>query len=415
MSDIPSGVATQSAQNMKTGNFGDGSSSPSGAGAQPPAGSSLSVPLPVARPHSADGTRKRGWWERNLKMLKTMAVWASFFAVLYFFRSFLTLIFITFIMAYTMNSLITYLGQRWDKPRGRVVLVVYGMLCLVVTGMGMIVIPKVYQEGKLLSSELPLAKEKALASVRAFTQDPDYSKFIEGIGLEETIRERFGELVQSFSLFLQALFRTSFHFLLSIIFSFLILWDFERLEREVKGLETTRLSYVYRVLSPSFQQFGSILGRAFEAQIIIACVNTFLTLIGLTFLGIPSKLFLSVFVFICSFIPVLGVFISSAPICLLAYKAEGIFLVIYGAILIMVIHFIEAYILNPRIVGAHLSLHPFIAVTILVIGEYLFGIWGLLLGVPVSVFLYNMLVVLPAVANRPKGRGEEPKNLPVTA
>lgn len=382
-------------------------------------GAVLPVTAPSLPTAPGEPPRNKGWWARNLKFLKSLAAWASLFALFYFFRSFLTLIFITFIMSYTLNSLITYLGQRWDWTRGTVVLVVYGMLCLVVTGMGMIVIPKVYQEGKLLSYELPLAKEKALASIRAFTEDPEYSKFIEGIGLEEAVRDRFGMMVQSFSTFLQALFRTSFHFLLSIIFSFLILWDLERLEREVKGLESTRLAYFYKVLSPSFQQFGSILGKAFEAQIIIACVNTILTLIGLTFLGIPSKLFLSVFVFICSFIPVLGVFISSAPICLLAYKTEGIFLVFYGMVLIAVIHFIEAYILNPRIVGAHLSLHPFIAVTILVVGEYLFGVWGLLLGVPVSVFLYNMLVVLPASSQRPKGRPEtrpdEPKNLPATA
>ena len=362
-----------------------------------------------------EDARNRPWWTRHLKKLKALAVWGGLFGLLYYFRSFLTLFFITFIMAYTMNSLILYVCQRWNKPRGQVVIIAYVLLCLVVTGMGMIVIPKVYQEGRLLSMELPLAKEKALANIRAFTEDPDYSKFIEGIGLEETSRDYLGGLVQGATIFVQTLVRTSFHFVLSIIFSFLILWDLERLEREVRGLESTRVSYIYRVLSPSFQQFGSILGKAFEAQIIIACVNTILTLIGLTILGIPSKLFLSVFVFVCSFIPVLGVFISSVPICLLAYKSQGVFLVLYGVMLIAVIHFIEAYILNPRIVGAHLSLHPFVAVMILVIGEYLFGVWGMLLGVPVSVFLYNMLIVLPPGARRPMGRDPDRKNLPATA
>lgn len=373
-----------------------------------------SLPIPKAKVGASDGERTKNWFGRHARRLRLFGIWVGFFGLLYFFRSFISLVFITFIMSYVMNSLINYLcGRLPEWPRGGVIFLAYSILGLAVVGMGMIVIPKVYHEGKIFSVEFPIAKEKLLNAIRPYTQDSDYSKIIEGAGLEEAIRERFGDLVQSFSLFLQALFRTSFHFILSMIFSFLILWDSDRLARDTQGLETTRLGYIYRALAPSLTQFGSILGKAFEAQIIIAWANTILTLIGLTFLGVPSKLFLSVFVFICSFIPVLGVIISSVPICLLAYKEEGLFLVFYSGCLIAVIHFIEAYILNPRIVGAHLALHPFVAVCILVLSENLFGVWGLLLGVPGAVFLYNVLVWVPPAPPRRKDILLDEKKVPV--
>ncbi len=66
-----------------------------------------------------------------------------------------------------------------------------------------------------------------------------------------------------------------------------------------------------------------LLGRAIEAQAAIAVINTVLTLVGLLLLGIPLVAMLSVIVFVCSFVPVLGVFISTTPIVLVALNAGG--------------------------------------------------------------------------------------------
>jgi len=339
---------------------------------------------------------RKPWLLRHGKRIKAALIWTGFFLFLYLMSNFFSLIFLTFILSYTINSLVKFCCGKLTWPRWVIVVMIYSVLAVIIFGVGMIIFPKVYQEGKTLSQEIPETKDKLLAKIRDLMEDKDFSMFVEGAGLEEALRGRFSSIVQSVTVFLQNLFRTSFHLLLSFIFSFLILWDFDRFSREVTSLKDTRLGKIFKILSPKLVQFGDILGRAFEAQIIIAMANTLLTLIGLTYLGISSKLFLSVIVFFCSFIPVLGVFISSIPICLLAWKAGSIYLVLSSILLITIIHIIEAYILNPRIVGGHFSLHPFIAVSILVFSEYCFGIWGLLLGVPCAVFLYQSLIVIPA-------------------
>ena len=56
--------------------------------------------------------------------------------------------------------------------------------------------------------------------------------------------------------------------------------------------------------------------------------------------------------------------------------------------MILVIHAIEAYILNPRIYGHHLRMNPVLTLIILVICGKLFGPWGLILGIPVFNYVF---------------------------
>ena len=64
--------------------------------------------------------------------------------------------------------------------------------------------------------------------------------------------------------------------------------------------------------------------------------------------------------------------------------------------MIAIVHIVEAYILNPRIVSAVLKINPILTLIILYIGYSLFGVWGVLLGVPVSVYIYRYLLLAPA-------------------
>ncbi len=181
-------------------------------------------------------------------------------------------------------------------------------------------------------------------------------------------------------------------FLLSLLFSFLIVLDLPNLGRGARHLHDTRLQFVYDEVSENVLYFGRVLGRALEAQLMIAVVNTILTAIGLYFLGLPNLAFLSMVVFVCSFIPVAGVFISSVPIFLTALTVGGFRLMLLGMGFITIIHVIEAYILNPRLYGAHLRMNPVLVLGILVISEHLFGLWGLVLGVPVVSFVAKYII-----------------------
>ncbi len=187
----------------------------------------------------------------------------------------------------------------------------------------------------------------------------------------------------------------AFHLILSIFLSFIIVMDIPRLRRGVELLAHSRVQRLYREIVPGLASFGSLMGRAFQAQAIIAIVNTGLTLLALVILGVGNRAFLCSIVFVCSFIPVAGVFISSVPIALVGLQMEGggigLALQLIGAIVI--IHLLEAMVFNPKILGDMLHLHPLLVLIILTVGGHYFGVWGLLLGVPVCVHVIRNVIL----------------------
>lgn len=177
-------------------------------------------------------------------------------------------------------------------------------------------------------------------------------------------------------------------FLLALLFSFLIVFDLPNLTEHVRSLERTRLKFIYVEVADGIYNFSRVLGQALEAQFFIALVNSLLTAIGIVIIGLGSHVaFLSMIVFLCSFIPVVGVFVSSVPICLIALQLMGLKTMIFAIIMITVIHLVEGYILNPRIYGSRMRINPVIVLFILTIAGKLFHIWGLVLGVPVFSYI----------------------------
>jgi len=190
-------------------------------------------------------------------------------------------------------------------------------------------------------------------------------------------------------------FTFGFTLLLSVFFSFIIVWDIPKLGRTVRRLENSRVSDFYREIAPGLVSFGSLMGRAFRAQAVIAVINTLLTLTVLSLFGVQNRAFLCTIVFLCSFIPVVGVIFSSVPIALMALQQSGggIGLALIMIAAVIVIHFIETTILNPKVMGDMLKLHPLLVLIILVVGEHFFGVLGLLLGVPVCVYIFRYVIL----------------------
>ena len=182
---------------------------------------------------------------------------------------------------------------------------------------------------------------------------------------------------------------------LSFLLSFFIVFDLTKMRRGVRRLQSSRVKDFYLEIAPGLISFGRLIGRAFQAQAVIAFFNTVLTFLLIRILGIDNPLFLCVIVFVCSFIPVLGVVLSSLPIAIIAIAQPdgGIGLAFLAVVGVLLIHLIEAWILNPKILGDMLHLHPVMVLAILAIGEHFFGVWGLLLGVPVIVYILRFVIL----------------------
>ncbi|CAI5482152.1 unnamed protein product [Closterium sp. Yama58-4] len=172
--------------------------------------------------------------------------------------------------------------------------------------------------------------------------------------------------------------------LVSLILSAMIVWDLPSLARGMQSLQTSRFAPIYDELAPVVLTFGRIFCRALEAQSLIAVVNTALTFLGMMLLNIHGLLVLSAVVFVFSFVPVAGVVISTVPMGLVALSEGGVVKVVLVVLMVVLMHALEAYILNPAIYSAHLKLHPILTLAVLLIAEHAMGVWGLLVAVPLT-------------------------------
>jgi predicted PurR-regulated permease PerM len=329
-------------------------------------------------------------------------IWGAFLLVLWLLRDFFALIFVTFVFAFVSSSLAKLLGRPFPslgwKPR--VVCVFLGFL-LLWTLIGWLFVPQVKAGAVTLTAvveDFP-SRWREKIQPELVREHAWYRWILEQLGVEELavpaepVRAWLLEHAPGFITDAVSLVAGTVSLLfLATLFSFLILLDLKTLQAEVQKLEMTKLHHFYRETARNIVKFAEVLGQVLEAQAVIALCNAVLTAVGLYFFGLPQVAFLSLVVFICGFIPVAGVFISSVPICLVGLYHDG---VVTGLLLIAFItgiHFVEAYILNPRIMGAALKVNPVLILVVLVIGHHALGVWGLLLGLPLAYYFFSFVI-----------------------
>jgi predicted PurR-regulated permease PerM len=387
-------------------------------------------------------------WDRIFSLGTRTFVWALLIAVLYILQPFLLLVFLTFVFAYVQAHGVDGLSHRIKNRPLRVTIV--GLVFLgTLLATGFTLLPHVKEQAdtflenrhryiadadrelnKFLK-QYPTAYEALLKRSAALSEDdapaprPARAATVPGDGHSpppgtgESPQQPDGatrpaaepseelhairDLVAKFTTSLadkpveigQSVLGYASSFLLSLLFSFLIVLDLPKITRGIRGLAHTRVGFIYDEVADNIAGFGRVLGRALEAQLFIAVCNTILTAIGIWMLGLPNLLVLSAIVFFCSFIPVVGTFLSSTPICLLALQAGGVGTMVLAIVLICVIHALETYVLNPQIYGHHMHMNPVLVLIVLTIGGKLFGVWGLVLGIPIVNYVFRHAIRRP--------------------
>jgi predicted PurR-regulated permease PerM len=125
-----------------------------------------------------------------------------------------------------------------------------------------------------------------------------------------------------------------------------------------------------------------------RGQFVICLLNGTMTGIGIYLLGIPFWFTLSILATVFSLVPIFGVLISTVPIVIMALTVS-LYTAVLGVAWILVIHFLEGNFLNPKILGDAAKIHPVLIVFALVVGQYLAGMTGALLAVPLFSLIYN--------------------------
>ncbi|KAK9803350.1 hypothetical protein WJX73_007055 [Symbiochloris irregularis] len=384
---------------------------------------------------SRKGSRELYKWLVDDLPWSRLGVWLAVAWTAFQLKDFFGIFMGTFILAFVGNSFVRSAQQtRLLSPfspllrRRTLVLIYFTFILGVVSMLGIATMPDIIREGAdfitrlqsdniwvvvlekarsglgdgvmdqierlmLVASGDELGSMRTSAAVQAWT--PERTQYL-GTVLHRMLRSYTDSAVNLTTNLLAVISRFAVQVGVSMILSFMIVYDLPNISAGASSLRTSRLAPFYNELAPILSVFGQLFGKALQAQARIAMANTGLTAMGMWCLAIPGKGLLSLFVFICSFIPIAGCFISTVPIAFVALTEYG-FLQL-GLVILMVfgIHMIEAYGLNPAIYSAHLKLHPLLVLSVLVMAEHTLGVWGLLLAVPMTVFTLDYCIRYPA-------------------
>ena len=100
-------------------------------------------------------------------------------------------------------------------------------------------------------------------------------------------------------------------------------------------------------------------------------------------LGIPYMLLLALLVGLLNLIPYIGIYIAMAIACSITFTTTDLNHALYLAIALIVLHFIDANITMPKIVGSKVKLNPLIVILGVVTGGLIWGIAGMFLAIPI--------------------------------
>jgi predicted PurR-regulated permease PerM len=199
------------------------------------------------------------------------------------------------------------------------------------------------------------------------------------------LRTRLGDVVALSRALLTGTFKTVFFCILLFMLTAFISMDGPRIVRFAESTVPVSWRGDFRRL---LHGIDTGLAGVVRGQLTIMIVNGVLTFIGLLVLRIPFAFALSALATLLYVVPLFGTIISSIPIVLLAMTAGGLSKGLLALGWILVIHALESYVFNPKIMGDASRIHPVLIVLALVIGERTSGIVGALLAVPVaSVFV----------------------------
>lgn len=312
---------------------------------------------------------------------------------LFLTRSLINMYLLTFIFTFFMYSIQKFLTERLKKfvkiHQRLMVIVLYLLFAALIVLALYVYLPKLIHQiqdiSKIIAQFYSDAKvtpptNPILKYLYDQTQDIDFSSFAnEGISI---IFEQ-ANVVKDLTL--QILF--------SIILSLFFLLEKNRIIRFTALFKNSKISFLFNEIEYFGNRFTNSFGKVLEAQVIIALINSVLSMVALWIMGFPQIFALGIMIFLLGLIPVAGVLISLLPLSMIAYSIGGIKMIISVLLMIAVLHALESYFLNPKLMSSKTELPVFYTFFILIFSEHFFGVWGLIIGIPIFVFIMDLVGV----------------------
>lgn len=147
------------------------------------------------------------------------------------------------------------------------------------------------------------------------------------------------------------------------------------------------------------------IGRWFEGQVFLSLAMGVLVFLGLWLLGVKYSLTLGILAGILELVPYVGPIFAGSMTILITLTNGTSTMALYALILFIGIQQLEHHILVPAVTKYTTSLNPVVVLIALLAGGQTFGFIGLVLAVPVAVFVQEIVENWTQVKARRRATG----------
>jgi predicted PurR-regulated permease PerM len=352
-------------------------------------------------------------WQRGLTLALPVV------AALYFLwtvRSVLPPFLIAFFLAALLDPVVSNMERR-GLTRGRAVLAIYAMVFLWVVLALILVIPAAMDQVSQLSRNA-----EAYGANIARQSDTWYEqnqRLLNGIGIKQNpLRDRSGPVAQAAASFLAALQASALALTGQVLWLILIPLTLYFLLMEYGGLRAKILSLFptrqQAHLDKISQEIVEIFSTYFRSLAKVCVLYGAAAGIIFYLLGLKYSLFLGIAAGVLYAVPYVGPLVTVVSAAIIALMMSPVVLaptsitfspVAHAVIVVtafLVMHFTFDYGITPKLVGGSVGLHPVVNIFALMCGATIFGVWGMLLAVPVAASIQMMLIYFfPKLGQKP--------------
>jgi predicted PurR-regulated permease PerM len=289
---------------------------------------------------------------------------------LWLVRDIILLLLISLILASAMEPLVDVLHAK-KVPRVLSLFVVY----LIFIGVGGLVIfsiiPPVIQQTRILQANLPQYGQALQSQFGGLDVQSFFQSLVSGFNGGNVVQSTFG------------VFNGALNAIAVVVISVYLV-------AEEKGMKT----FVSSLLPEKHHEFALNLiikiqkkmGGWVLGQIIISFGIFLFTYVGLLLLHVQYALVLALLSGLFEIVPYIGPFLSAIPAMFIGF-IQAPSLAIWVAVLYLLVHEVEGYILVPKIMEKTTDTSPLLTLVALMIGYELAGIIGLVISVPIATAL----------------------------
>lgn len=290
-------------------------------------------------------------------------------------------------------------GRKINKGFVRILSLVLAFLVIILILALIIdlIVPEIVNIISLLVDNFPYYIEEIKNFAINLTEDyPEITEAISGIEInKETLQIQIKELATSFLTtsisFVGNMVNSVVNLIVSLVFSIYVLTSKDKLKEQAKKIlyaylnkeNAENIINIGKTSKNIFQKF--ITGQCLEATILGT-----LSIIGMLIFNIPYAVPIGVLIGVTALIPIVGAFIGIIIGSILILSVEPIKVITF-IIFILILQQIEGNLIYPRVVGSSVGLPGIWVLVAVSVGGDLFGIIGMLLGLPIASILYTIV------------------------